>query len=82
MIDTVVEQAFRPAAEAVASGRIPGAALGLVTASGERAVRLTGAAQKVLDAKNGARVEAARVCIHLDDLFSTHSRARPPLSSW
>ncbi|KKI17319.1 serine hydrolase domain-containing protein [Sphingomonas sp. Ag1] len=47
MIDTVVEQAFRPAAEAVASGRIPGAALGLVTASGERAVRLTGAAQKV-----------------------------------
>ncbi|MFN3519531.1 MAG: serine hydrolase domain-containing protein [Sphingomonas sp.] len=47
MIDTVVEQAFRPAAESVASGRIPGAALGLVTASGERAVRLTGAAQKV-----------------------------------
>ncbi|RSV19930.1 class A beta-lactamase-related serine hydrolase [Sphingomonas sp. ABOLG] len=47
MIDTVVEQAFRPAAKAVASGRIPGAALGLVTASGERAVRLTGAAQKV-----------------------------------
>lgn len=47
MIEHIVEQAFAPAAAYVAAGRIPGAALGLVTATGQRAVRLTGLAQKV-----------------------------------
>jgi CubicO group peptidase (beta-lactamase class C family) len=47
MIDHVVERAFAPAAAAVAAGRIPGAALGIITAAGARAVRLTGLAQKV-----------------------------------
>ncbi|MDF2494189.1 serine hydrolase [Sphingomonas sp.] len=47
MSDTVIDQAFGPAAQAIASGRIPGATLGIVTARGDRAVRLTGAAQKI-----------------------------------
>lgn len=47
MIDDWVEQAFAPAAQAVASGRIPGAALGVVTADGCRAVRFAGAAALV-----------------------------------
>ena len=34
----MIEQAFAPAAAAVAAGRIPGASLGIVTRSGERAV--------------------------------------------
>ena len=42
MIEPVVERAFIPAAEAVETGEIPGATLGLVTASGERAVRIAG----------------------------------------
>lgn len=44
-VETVVEQAFAPALEAVAVGRVPGAILGVVTASGARAVRVSGAAQ-------------------------------------
>lgn len=47
MIERVVDDAFAPAQAAVGSGRIPGATLGVVTASGERAVRWTGLAQKV-----------------------------------
>lgn len=47
MIDQIVARAFAPAAASVAAGRIPGAALGVVTASGERAVQLTGLAQRV-----------------------------------
>ena len=47
MIEDIVERAFAPAAASVAAGRIPGAALGAVSISGERAVRLTGLAQKV-----------------------------------
>jgi len=42
MID--IDRAFVPAAGAVADGRIPGATLGIVTATGERAVRVTGMA--------------------------------------
>jgi CubicO group peptidase (beta-lactamase class C family) len=38
----MIEQAFTPAAGAVASGRIPGAALGVVTATGKRWVTLAG----------------------------------------
>jgi CubicO group peptidase (beta-lactamase class C family) len=38
----VIEQAFAPAAEAVASGRVPGAVLGVVTAAGQRRVMLAG----------------------------------------
>ena len=38
----MIEQAFAPAAEAVASGRIPGAVLGVVTAAGQRRVMLAG----------------------------------------
>jgi len=41
-IEAVCEQGFAPALEAVEGGRIPGAALGLVGADGETAVRLAG----------------------------------------
>lgn len=44
MIEAVADRAFAPAAEAVAAGRIPGAALGIVAADGARAVRLAGMA--------------------------------------
>ena len=44
MLEEICEEAFAPAAQAVASGRIPGAMLGLVTAQGQSAVRLAGAA--------------------------------------
>jgi CubicO group peptidase (beta-lactamase class C family) len=40
-----IEEAFEPAREAVAGGRIPGAVLGLVLPGGERAVRWAGSAQ-------------------------------------
>jgi CubicO group peptidase (beta-lactamase class C family) len=43
--EAIAEQAFRPAAAAVTEGRIPGAVLGIVLASGERAVRHAGSAQ-------------------------------------
>lgn len=45
MIESICEEAFAPAARYVASGRIPGAALGVVTAEG-RAVRLAGLAAR------------------------------------
>ena len=45
MID--IDAAFAPAAAYVADGRIPGAGLGIVTASGERAVRFAGHAALV-----------------------------------
>lgn len=44
MMDAVAERAFAPAAEAVAAGRIPGALLGIVSADGQRAIRLAGMA--------------------------------------
>lgn len=44
MIDEICEAAFAPAVEAVASGRIPGATLGIVSADGKSAVRLVGSA--------------------------------------
>lgn len=47
MIDAVAERAFAPAAEAVASGRIPGATLGIVSADGRRAVCVAGMAALV-----------------------------------
>jgi CubicO group peptidase (beta-lactamase class C family) len=47
MIEAAAETAFAPAREAVASGRIPGATLGLVAADGRRAVRLAGMAALV-----------------------------------
>lgn len=47
MIDAVAQAAFAPAAEAVASGRIPGATLGIVSADGRRAVRVVGMAALV-----------------------------------
>ncbi|OWK29400.1 serine hydrolase domain-containing protein [Sphingomonas dokdonensis] len=47
MIQDITARAFAPAAAAVEAGRIPGAALGLVTADGQRAVELTGLAQRV-----------------------------------
>jgi CubicO group peptidase (beta-lactamase class C family) len=46
-IDSVAAQAFAPVAEAIDTGRIPGAALGVVTAAGARAVLWDGAAQLV-----------------------------------
>jgi len=47
MIERVVEQAFAPAAAAVADGWVPGATLGIVSASGQRAVRFAGMAALV-----------------------------------
>ena len=44
MIETICETAFAPARLAVARGEIPGATLGVVSANGDRAVRLAGAA--------------------------------------
>lgn len=46
-MDDQIERAFAPAAAAVAEGRIPGAALGVVTSSGIRAVRFAGSAALV-----------------------------------
>lgn len=43
----MIEQAFTPAAEAVASGRVPGAMLGVVSADGRRWVMHAGLAQRV-----------------------------------
>ena len=43
----MIEQAFAPAAIALAAGRIPGATLGIVTADGRRAVHCTGMAATV-----------------------------------
>jgi len=51
MIEAVAERAFAPAAEAVASGRIPGAALGIVSADGRRATRVAGMAALVPEAE-------------------------------
>ncbi|WBH17400.1 serine hydrolase domain-containing protein [Sphingomonas radiodurans] len=42
MIDELATRAFAPAAAAVADGRLPGAALGVVTRDGARAMRLAG----------------------------------------
>jgi len=49
MIEELAKQTFAPAAAAVASGRIPGATLGVVAADGRRAVRCAGAAALVPD---------------------------------
>ncbi|HEX4694561.1 serine hydrolase [Sphingomonas sp.] len=49
MID--IDQAFAPAAAYVAEARIPGATLGIVTATGERAVRVAGHAALVPEAE-------------------------------
>jgi CubicO group peptidase (beta-lactamase class C family) len=49
MIEQVAEEAFAAAGQAVASGRIPGATLGIVTADGQRAVRLAGMAALMPD---------------------------------
>jgi CubicO group peptidase (beta-lactamase class C family) len=47
MIDALAERAFAPARRAVESGAIPGAALGIVSADGQRAVRVAGMAALV-----------------------------------
>lgn len=47
MIEQIVDQAFGPARDAAAQGRIPGAALGIVSAEGRRAVRVAGMAALV-----------------------------------
>jgi CubicO group peptidase (beta-lactamase class C family) len=44
MIDEVAERAFAPATRAVADGRIPGAALGILSTEGRRATRFAGMA--------------------------------------
>ncbi|UUL82953.1 serine hydrolase domain-containing protein [Sphingomonas qomolangmaensis] len=46
MIEAIADQAFAAAAQVVASGRIPGATLGIVTADGRRATRLAGLASR------------------------------------
>jgi CubicO group peptidase (beta-lactamase class C family) len=45
-LSALADRAFRPAATALEAGAIPGAALGLVTADGARAVRVAGLAQR------------------------------------
>ena len=45
-LDAAIDHAFRPAADAVAAGRLPGAVLGAVRRDGARAVRLAGAAAR------------------------------------
>jgi CubicO group peptidase (beta-lactamase class C family) len=47
MIEAVANAGFAPAAAAVAAGLIPGAALGIVTRSGQRAIRFAGLAALV-----------------------------------
>jgi CubicO group peptidase (beta-lactamase class C family) len=47
MLDETFAGAFAPVEQAIAEGRIPGAALGIVSASGERAVTFGGRAQIV-----------------------------------
>lgn len=47
MIEEAAERAFAPAREAVAHGRIPGAALGIVCADGSRETRVAGMAALV-----------------------------------
>ncbi|MBL8648933.1 MAG: beta-lactamase family protein [Sphingopyxis sp.] len=47
MIEAICERGFAPTAAAVASGRIPGATLGVIGADGRRAVRLVGMAALV-----------------------------------
>ena len=47
MTATLAERAFAPAAEAVASGRIPGATLGIVSADGRSSVKFDGMAALV-----------------------------------
>ena len=49
MVEDIAEAAFAPARAAIAGGRIPGAALGLVTAEGQRAVRWGGMAALLPD---------------------------------
>jgi CubicO group peptidase (beta-lactamase class C family) len=44
-VENIIDDAFAPAADSIAGGRIPGAVLGLVTADGARAVRAAGSAQ-------------------------------------
>ncbi|PZQ20138.1 MAG: esterase, partial [Sphingopyxis macrogoltabida] len=44
MIDYICQAAFAPAAGAVASGRIPGATLGIISTDGRSAVHLAGSA--------------------------------------
>ena len=47
MIEAVADAAFAPVAQAVHSGSIPGATLGIVDANGEMAVRVAGLAQNL-----------------------------------
>jgi len=49
VIEAVADAGFAPVREAVRAGRIPGAALGVVTADGRRAVRIAGDAALVPD---------------------------------
>ncbi|HEV7346458.1 MAG TPA: serine hydrolase domain-containing protein [Devosia sp.] len=46
-LQATLDHAFAPLSEAVAAGRIPGGVLGIVDASGERATRAIGQAQRV-----------------------------------
>lgn len=45
-LERLIEDAFEPAAASLAAGRIPGAALGIVTSDGRRAVRWGGLARR------------------------------------
>ncbi|MBJ6124023.1 serine hydrolase domain-containing protein [Microvirga splendida] len=55
VLTEIIEQAFAPSATSIESGSIPGAVLGLITASGERAVQWAGAAQIEPDRESVSR---------------------------
>ncbi len=54
-LDAVLDQAFRPVAAALAAGRIPGAALGVIRADGTRATRHAGVASLAAPAPDPIR---------------------------
>ncbi len=62
-LDTVADKAFAPVIETVNAGRIPGAALGLVTPDGDRAIRWAGQAM----------ITPASVPLERDTLFDLAS---------
>ena len=51
MIEAVADKAFEAAAQAIEEGRIPGAALGIVTADGRHAIRFAGMAALLPEAE-------------------------------
>lgn len=68
---SAIDEAFEPAAEAVAAGRIPGAVLGIATEDGRRALRFAG----------HAAIEPERVPMRADALFDLASLTKVMLTT-